>query len=139
MLVRLCGLRFPERQGREVCEIFAESPGQLIARPAAGSLDVASLQRLLQQLGELKLPDVTCIRLDLSRVRELAGPWGVHFAVLIWASREMKLPIGLSGLRGQPAALAWLFRGSPGVRGLLKRTPVRQCARARSSDSRSAA
>jgi len=107
----------------EGCEFIADARGTLIVRPMAPHLHSQHFQTLVVCLGQADLRAFRIVQFDFSRVQELVGPWGVHFATLIKLAREVQSRVTVSGLSGQPAALAWLFRVSPEVRSLLSARP----------------
>lgn len=59
------------------------------------------------------------IRVDFSDVVELASPWTVHLAILVYVARLLDGRVWLHGLHGQPFEVAWFYRRHPEVRTLL--------------------
>ncbi len=103
----------------EGTESIADSAGTLTVRPQSSRLEASGFQRVVKRLAEAKCASFDMVCFDFSRVEELAGPWGVHFALLIGLGDDLRGRIRVLGLHGQPAALAWVFRQSHQVRPLL--------------------
>ena len=100
-------------------EFVVKSPGTLIIRPKVSRLDCCGLQQVCERVrgaGELSLSE---IQFDFSNVTELTGLWSVHFGLLIRLSREVAPRVSVTGLRGQPASAAWVYRHSPDLQVLL--------------------
>lgn len=104
----------------EKVELVIGADGTLSIRPLMSRLSFEELQDVIDQLRNDGLPAVSRIRFDFSKITELVGPWGLHFAILIRFANEIDIPVEVIGLHGQPAALAWLFRRSPQIRLLLQ-------------------
>lgn len=100
-------------------EFVIEAPATLIIRPKLSTLDRAGLQQVCQRILETEELSLSRIQFDFSMVTELAGSWSIHFGLLIWLSREVAPRVSVTGLRGQPAAAAWVYRHSPDMRMLL--------------------
>ncbi len=111
--------------GCEKVELATRACGTLIIRPVTASLDVEDFRMVIRQVRDANSRSFSRIEFDFSRVQELVGPWGVHFAMLLQLAEQLNLPVFLSGLHGQPAALAWIFRNSPEVRALLRKQGLR--------------
>ncbi|MFQ5491487.1 MAG: hypothetical protein ACE5GE_12265 [Phycisphaerae bacterium] len=94
-------------------------PSELVVRLKERHLRWTSLEEVVNYIRDNELRGYCRIRFDFSRVNELIGPWGVHFAILIRLEHQAGVPVMVSGLTGQPADLARLFRSSPHVRALL--------------------
>ena len=99
-------------------EVLASVDGLLVVRLLAGTLEADVLQKVVQQLEDASPRLFTRMYFDFSQVVELAGPWGVHFAILIHLARQVESRVSLGELHGQPEALAWLFRHSAELRAL---------------------
>lgn len=83
-------------------------------------LDCETLAAIVKDVQARALSDRTAsVEFDFSRVEQLQGPWGVHFAMLIDLGQRSGLKVSLRGLRRQPLQLVRLFRHTPEVRGLL--------------------
>jgi hypothetical protein len=109
----------PETALGEKCEVVSREGDTLTVRPLSRSLRSDELQKLLGQVRRTGLGTFGRVHFDFSHVAELVGPWGVHFAMLIQLVRDVPVQVCITGLHGQPAALAWLFRESPELRSLL--------------------
>lgn len=104
-------------------EIQAEAadgpPTELVIRPKERHLRWTSLEEASNYIIDNRLRGYCVVRFDFSRVTELIGPWGIHFAMLIWLEHRIGVPVRISGLSGQPADMARLFCHSPNVRALI--------------------
>ncbi len=100
-------------------EFVMEAPGTLIIRPKGSTLDRAGLQQVCQRILETKGLHLSRIQFDFSMVTEFSGPWSIHFGLLIRLSRAVAPRVSVTGLRGQPASAAWVYRRSPAMRALL--------------------
>ena len=62
---------------------------------------------------------------DMSRVEKLCGPWGSHFAALanlsLGLSRSVRIEV--TGLHGQPLAVASIFRHCRAIQDLFRDSP----------------
>ena len=105
----------------DMFEMETAADGILIVRPVSAVLTVDSLQKLVRHLDRVSAGVLKRIHFDLSNVTELAGPWGVHFAILIEFSSRRGIRVSAGGLKGQPLALAWLFRNTAELVELLAR------------------
>ena len=110
----------PDAPWVEKFEMVADTEGKLTIRPLLARLSCYELQNMVDKLREGALESISRICFDFSIVRELTGPWGSHFAILIRLANEVDAPVHLIGLYSQPTALAWLFRRSPQLRLLLQ-------------------
>ena len=97
------------------------SATELVIRLKERHLRWTSLDEAVNYIIDNGLREYSVIRFDFSRVTELVGPWGIHFAILIRLEHLIGVPVTVSGLTGQPADMARLFRSSPKVRALLSR------------------
>lgn len=100
-------------------ELEADTGGTLTIRPLTAHLTHEDLQAVIENVHQAASASFQNICFDFSKVTQLVGPWGVHFALLIYLARGLSACVSLNGLRGQPAALARLFRASPAVRALV--------------------
>lgn len=100
-------------------ELEVGESSNLVIRTLGAGLGVSDLQRVADRVREAGCEPFVAIRFDLSRVEQLVGPWGAHFAVLIRLAEDVGRKVRLIGLHGQPASVAWLFRHSPAVRDLI--------------------
>jgi hypothetical protein len=100
-------------------ELIPEDNNTLIIRFLTERLCFDDLRDLIGNLRTSKFGVFVHIYFDFTLVQEFVGPWGIHFALLIGLARNIPVRINMIGLPGKPAALAWLFRGSPEVRDLL--------------------
>jgi len=124
--VRTLGCGFPLAEDSEgaICEFVADADGALVIRFRRAVLTCADVQAVVSRVHRSGRPSYGRIHFDFSGVAELVGPWGVHFAVLARLAQTVPGRVQVSGLHGQPAALAWLFRRSPEVRALLENGPT---------------
>ena len=111
--------REPEDNLLERAELIVNANGTLTVRPRSARLGVRDLQQVVDRLQEAGCRSFDLVHFDLSRVEELVGPWGAHFAMLIRLAQGVRGKVRMTGLQGQPASLAWLFRYSREVRALL--------------------
>ena len=109
----------PEVNVLERAELIADANGILTVRLRFARLGVRDFQQVVDRLQEAGCEAFDLIRFDLSRVKELVGPWGAHFAMLIRLGRDVRGKIRMTGLHGQAASVAWLFRNSREVCSLL--------------------
>ncbi len=100
-------------------EFVVQAAGTLIIRPKVSTLDRAGLQQVCKRILETKGLRLSRIQFDFSMVMELSGSWSIHFGLLIRLSREVAPRVSVTGLRGQPASAAWVYRHSPDMRVLL--------------------
>ncbi len=100
-------------------EFVIQAPGTLIIRPKVSTLDRAELQKVCERILETGGLRLSRILFDFSKVTELSGSWSIHFGLLIRLSREVAPRVSVTGLRGQPASAAWVYRHSPDMRVLL--------------------
>ena len=100
-------------------EFVVEAAGTLVIRPKVSTLDRAGLQQVCQRILETKGLCLSRIQFDFSNVTEFSGSWSIHFGLLIRLSREVAPRVSVTGLRGQPASAAWVYRHSPDMRLLL--------------------
>ena len=101
-------------------EFVIETPGTLTIRPKVGTLDRAALQQVCERILETEGLRLSRIQFDVSMVTELSGSWSIHFGLLIRLSREIAPRVSVTGLRGQPASAAWVYRHSADMRMLLE-------------------
>ena len=92
----------------------------LTIRPKVGTLDRAALQQVCERILETEGLRLSRIQFDFSMVTELSGSWSIHFGLLIRLSREIAPRVSVTGLRGQPASAAWVYRHSADMRMLLE-------------------
>ena len=115
-------------------EFVVEAAGTLVIRPKVSTLDRTELQRVCKRILETEGLRLSRILFDFSMVTELSGSWSIHFGLLIRLSREVAPRVSVTGLRGQPASAAWVYRHSPDMRGLLDeqhmQSSVDRCDRA---------
>lgn len=100
-------------------EFVIKAPGILVIRPKVSTLDRAELQQVCKRILESDVLRLSGILFDFSMVTELSGSWSIHFGLLIRLAREIAPRVSVTGLRGQPASAAWLYRHSPDMQGLL--------------------
>ncbi len=100
-------------------EFVISAPGTLIIRPKVSTLDRAGLQQVCERILETEGLCLSRIQFDFSMVTELSGSWSIHFGLLIRLSREIAPRVSVTGLRGQAASAAWVYRHSPDMRALL--------------------
>lgn len=100
-------------------EFVIQAPATLVIRPKVSTLDRAGLQQVCEQILETEGLRLSRIQFDFSMVAELSGSWSIHFGLLIRLAREIAPRVSVTGLRGQPASAAWLYRHSPDMQGLL--------------------
>ena len=100
-------------------EFAIQTAGTLVVRPKAGALDSVGLQRVCKRLLKAEGLRLSSIQFDFSMVTELSGSWSILFGLLIRLSREVAPRVSLTGLRGQPASAAWVYRHSQDMRALL--------------------
>ena len=100
-------------------EFVVQAEGTLVIRPKVSTLDRTELQRVCQRILETDGLRLSRILFDFSMVTELSGSWSIHFGLLIRLSREIAACVSVTGLRGQPASAAWVYRHSPDMRVLL--------------------
>ncbi len=100
-------------------EFVIQPPGTLVIRPKVSTLDRAGLQQVCKRILETHGLRLSRIQFDFSKVTELSGSWSIHFGLLIRLSREVAPRVSVTGLRGQPASAAWIYRHSPAMRVLL--------------------
>ncbi len=100
-------------------EFVIHAPGTLIIRPKAGCLDRSGLEAVCSRLLEAEGLRLSKIQFDFSSVTEFSGSWSIHFGLLIRLAREVTPSVSVTGLRGQPASAAWVYRHSPDIRLLL--------------------
>ncbi len=98
---------------------FAIRAGTLVIRPKASTLDSVGLQQVCKRLLKTEGLRLSRIQFDFSMVTELSGSWSILFGLLIRLSREVAPRVSLTGLRGQPASAAWVYRHSQDMRVLL--------------------
>ena len=103
----------------EQFELVADVGGTLTVSPQRRRLGITELHDLAERMLESGGAAFSRISFDFSRVDELVGPWGGHFAVLIRLARRLGGTVSMTGLHRQPAAVAWLFRHSPEIGALL--------------------
>ncbi len=108
-------------------EFVIQPPGTLVIRPKDGRLDHRGLEQVCGRLLETKELHLARIQFDFSMVTEFSGSWSIHFGLLIRLSREVAPRVIVTGLRGQPASVAWVYRHSPDMR-LLLDEPLRGTA-----------
>ena len=101
-------------------EFVIQPPGTLIIRPKVSRLDRVGLQQVCQRILETEGLRLSRIEFDFSMVTEFSGSWSIHFALLIRLSRAVAPRVSVTGLRGQPASAAWVYRRSPAMRVLLE-------------------
>ncbi len=100
-------------------EFAIQAAGTLVIRPKASTLDSVGLQQVCKRLLKTEGLRLSRIQFDFSMVTELSGSWSILFGLLIRLSREVAPRVSLTGLRGQPASAAWVYRHSPDMRVLL--------------------
>lgn len=100
-------------------EFAIQAAGTLVIRPQAGTLDSVGLQQVCERLLKAEGLRLSRIQFDFSKVTELSGSWSILFGLLIRLSREVAPRVSLTGLRGQPASAAWVYRHSRDMRVLL--------------------
>ncbi len=100
-------------------EFVIRAPATLIIRPKVSTLDRAGLQQVCKRLLKTEGLRLSRIQFDFSMVTELSGSWSILFGLLIRLSREVAPRVSLTGLRGQPASAAWVYRHSRDMRVLL--------------------
>ena len=100
-------------------EFAIQAAGTLVIRPQAGTLDSVGLQQVCERLLKAEGLRLSRIQFDFSMVTELSGSWSILFGLLIRLSREVAPRVSLTGLRGQPASAAWVYRHSRDMRVLL--------------------
>ena len=100
-------------------EFVVQTAGTLVIRPKVSTLDHTELQRVCKRILETKGLRLSRILFDFSMVTELSGSWSIHFGLLIRLSREVAPHVSVTGLRGQPASAAWVYRHSPDMQVLL--------------------
>ena len=105
-------------------EFVVEAAGTLVIRPKVSTLDRAELQQVCERILETEGLRLSRIQFDFSMVTELSGSWSIHFGLLIRLSREVAPRVSVTGLRGQPASAAWVYRHSPDMRRLLEQPHV---------------
>ena len=125
-LIKMLTGREPEADLLENAELIGNANGTLTIRPRFARLEVRDLQHVVDRLQEAGCDAVDLIRFDLSRVKELVGPWGTHFAMLIKLGQGVRGKVRMTGLQGQPASMAWVFRHSREVRALLGGTEAKR-------------
>ncbi len=124
-------LAWPMRQAKRVeprlddwlidrFEFVVQEAGTLVIRPKGSTLGRAGLQQVCERILETKGLRLSRILFDFSMVTEFSGSWSVHFGLLIRLSREVAPRVSVTGLRGQPASAAWIYRHSPDMRMLLE-------------------
>ncbi len=101
-------------------EFVIQAPDTLVIRPKVSTLDRAGLQQVCERILETEGLRLSRIQFDFSKVTELSGSWSIHFGLLIRLSREVAPRVSVTGLRGQPASAAWVYRHSPDMRVLLE-------------------
>lgn len=92
--------------------------GGIVVRLLEPCLSVESVVRAAGCIEADAPADGASVVFDFARVRELTGAWGLHFAVLIDLARRSGIRIVATGLCGQPAGVAWVYRRCPEVRAL---------------------
>ena len=100
-------------------EFAIQAAGTLVIRPKASTLDSVGLQQVCKRFLETEGLRLSRIQFDFSMVTELSGSWSILFGLLIRLSREVAPRVSLTGLRGQPASAAWVYRHSQDMRVLL--------------------
>ena len=110
-------------------ELVAQAEGTLVVRPVLAILGIEQFQHMLFRIEDAKPRSFDRIHFDFSAVRELAGPWGAHFAMLIHFAMTLDVRVSLDGLQRQPAAIARLFRRCPQIRALLSQPQRRYTVR----------
>jgi hypothetical protein len=85
------------------------------------TLDINQLQNLLTSLNDRPLKNTSRIIFDFSKVEEFQGPWCSHFAAIALLAEKYrdKIDIHITGLKGQPLAIATAFNQSSVIKGLL--------------------
>ena len=115
-------------------EFVVQTAGTLVIRPKVSILDRAELQQVCERILETEGLRLSRILFDFSMVTELSGSWSIHFGLLIQLSREVAQRVSVTGLRGQPASAAWVYRHSPDMQVLLDEPHVQgsanSCSRA---------
>ncbi len=115
-------------------EFVIQAPDTLVIRPKVSTLDRSGLEQVCRRLLQTKELRLARIEFDFSMVTELSGSWSIHFGLLIRLSKEVAPRVSVTGLRGQPASAAWVYRHSPDMRGLLDeqdmQSSVDRCDRA---------
>ncbi len=101
-------------------EFVIQAPGTLIIRPKVSRLDGVGLRQVCKRILETEGLRLSRIRFDFAMVTEFSGSWSIHFGLLIQLSREVAPRVSVTGLRGQPASAAWVYRRSPAMRRLLE-------------------
>ena len=101
-------------------EFVIQAPATLVIRPKVSTLDRAELQQVCKWILESDVLRLSGILFDFSMVTELSGSWSIHFGLLIRLAREIAPRVSVTGLRGQPASAAWVYRHSPDMRVLLE-------------------
>ncbi|NOX58936.1 MAG: hypothetical protein GXP29_08780 [Planctomycetes bacterium] len=120
MLKTLLTRRMRQRASRllELCELTCPDSTGVVLQPRTEILQLRDLLDIINALDEAEMSRLKYVAFDFSRVSELSGPWGVHFALLISLSRRLKTRVIATSLRGQPASVARLFSKSPDVQAL---------------------
>ncbi len=114
----------PDADLLENAELIADCDGNLTVRPLSTKLGIDELQHVVSRLREAGCDAFDSIRFDFSRVQQLVGPWGTHFASLVLLKQGVHSSVHLEGLQKQPSSMAWLFRHSKEVQQLLMGTRV---------------
>ncbi len=120
MLKGLLNRRMLNRTSRmlELCELCSPEPGGVVIQLKVHTLGLRDMLDIVAALDEREMSHLKYLAFDFGQVEELAGPWGVHFAMLINLSRRLQKRVIVTSLQGQPAKVARLFRQSPDIQAL---------------------
>ena len=100
------------------CAIVRSPGGEVSVRFLDATLSSEGLLTVVRGLERHVRRVADFLSFDFAEVRELSGAWGLHFAILIDFARRSGLRTTVTGLQGQPAAMAWMFRHSLEVQAL---------------------
>jgi hypothetical protein len=95
------------------------SDGTLVVKLPGPRLSVDRLETELSAVRREPRAARYGVRVDFSDVVELASPWTVHLALLVYVARLLDGRVWLCGLHGQPFEVAWFYRRHPEIRALL--------------------
>ncbi len=116
-------LRIQNRNESKKSFYLARHPeeGVLLITFKSPCLDISRLQNLINRLANRPMLKIRRILFDLSTVEEFQGPWCSHFAAIALLAEKFrgKIDIRVTGLKGQPQAMALAFNRSSVIQCLL--------------------
>ncbi len=118
----ILSLKFKKRKPKKSFYIVRHpEEGTLLVSFKYPSLDINQLQNLLTRLTNNPVKSICRILFDFSKVEEFQGPWCSHFAAIALLADKFreKIDIRITGLKGQPLAIATAFNRSSVIKDLL--------------------